>query len=67
METATNAVLVGDSLMLRDWFATHAPPPPASGNYGYTEGSAEQRARHISEWAYLYAEAMLAERVKGDD
>lgn len=44
-------------MTLRDWFATHAPPPPATW-----WGSGPVTSQGYAMWAYQHAAAMLAAR-----
>ncbi len=46
-------------MTLRDWFATHAPTPPATW-----WGGARPDLAGYALWNYQYANAMLAERAK---
>lgn len=45
-------------ISIRDYFATHAPPP---GRFKPDDQPSEE---FYAEWAYAYADAMLAERLK---
>lgn len=47
-------------MSLRDYFAAHAPPAP--DGWGSSYDFSEDRC---ADWAYTYADAMLAERAKG--
>jgi hypothetical protein len=50
-------------MTLRDWFATHAPPPPAwwLDQYGATT-SLNEHGKLIADWNWAYADSMLAAR-----
>ena len=50
-------------LSLRDYFATHAPPPPGwwIEQYGATT-SLSEHGKLIADWSWTYADAMLAAR-----
>ena len=59
-------------LSIRDYFAAHAPPPPKWWLDSYPDcfskaDRLQLPAEHWSQWAFVYADAMLAERQKGDD
>jgi hypothetical protein len=54
-------------MTLRDYFAAHAPPPPAwwLNRYDQCFSSAPDlgtAAQHLAQWRFAYADAMLAER-----
>ncbi len=51
---------------LRDYFASHAPPPPKwwMDDWAKNANDLDAVARVMSQWAFAYADAMLAERDK---
>lgn len=57
-----------EGMSLRDHFAEHAPPPPAWWMNSYAEhlDSLDKYGQHVAQWAYVYADAMIAERKKAN-
>lgn len=55
---------MGEGMSLRDYFATHAPPPPDWWIHSYADraNDLDSVANVIAQWNYAYADAMLRER-----
>ncbi len=51
---------VAKPVELRDYFASHAPPPPKW--YLDAADTMKEAAERMSEWAYAYADSMLEAR-----
>lgn len=64
--TANNLIHVQGKpgMTLRDYFAAKAPPPPKWWMDGYAAGAQDLDtvAGVIAQWAFCYADAMLAAR-----
>lgn len=50
-----------EGMTLRDYFAANAPKP--QDDFGWNDGETDSYQR-MTRWAYVYADAMLAERAK---